>query len=104
MTLPSHQSDWAFDEPRNVATLTVRQILHGGRPILLVAHAEDDGTWQFLTGGDFSVEDAMLVGLDEIVAHDPTVSEIADLPLGWVAHRERIGGPWRRLRDDEDAA
>ncbi len=27
---------------------------------------------------------------------DPTLREIADLPLGWQARRERVGAPWVR--------
>ena len=103
MALPSQQAAWSFDEPKNVATITTRQILREGQPILLVAHAADDGTWQFLTGGPFSTEDALLVALQEIVKHDPTVCELADLPLGWVAQRESIGSPWRRTRDEEQS-
>jgi len=101
MPPPSQQVDWIFDEPKNVATITTRQILREGQPILLVSHAADDGTWQFLTGGPFSTEDALLVALHEIVKHDPTVCELADLPLGWVAHRESVGSPWHRTREEK---
>jgi hypothetical protein len=40
--------------------------------------------------------DARLVSLEEIVRLDPTVLEIADLPPGWQAIRERVGGSWTR--------
>ena len=80
-------------------TITTRQIIHEGHPILLVYHDADDGSWQFLTGGTFSTADGVLVALQEIVKHDPTVSELADLPLGWFAQRESVGSPWRRSKD-----
>ena len=50
------------------------------------------------------MDDAMIVGLKEIVAHDSTVLEIADLPPGWIATRDRIGSPWTRASQYADAA
>jgi hypothetical protein len=90
--------DWPFDDPPNVATFTVRQIVDGGEPILLVAHDAEDGGWQFLTGGPISMSDAMLVSLAEIVRRDPSVVELADLPLGWEASRMALGASWERVR------
>jgi hypothetical protein len=89
-------SDWLFADPENLATITVRQIVVDGDPILRVSHDEDDGGWQFLTGGQVEMKDAMLVGLGEIVALDPSVIELADLPLGWRATRENPDSPWQR--------
>jgi hypothetical protein len=101
MAIPARQNDWAFDEPKNVTTITTRQVMRDGDPILLVSHDADDGSWQFLTGNASSTEDVMIVSLDEIVKHDPSVSDLADLPLGWVAKRDAIGSPWRRSRHED---
>ena len=91
--------DWPFTDPKNVAVFTTTQVVQLGQPILYVAHDEDDGAWQFHTGGQqISEDDAMIVALHEIVEHDSTVCELADLPWGWFAEREHVGGPWRRLR------
>jgi hypothetical protein len=87
---------WPFDQPRNCATMTMRQVLDGSEPILLVSHDEDDHAWQFIGTSDASLADAKLVGLEEIVRLDPTVLEVADLPPGWQAIREFVGGPWTR--------
>lgn len=89
-------TDWPFDQPRNCATFTTRQVVYSGRPVLLVTHDADDGGWQFLHGDVVSNDDAMIVGLGEVLKLDPTVAEVADLPLGWCAYREFIGGPWTR--------
>src|SRR5262245_29350389 len=93
--------DWPFPEPENVATMTVRQIAHGGQPILLVSHDADDGMWQFLTGGPIEMADATLVSLREGYRIDPSVGELADLPLGWTAERSAVGQPWQRQPIDE---
>ena len=98
---PPAPSDWVFAEPKDVVTVSSRAILTKGLPILLVSREVEDGTWMFLDGGPFSMEDAMLVSLKTIVEHDPSVCELADLPIGWSAHRERAGSPWQRSRDEE---
>jgi hypothetical protein len=88
---------WPFADPRNVAVITVADILDARRPILSVWHDEEDGMWQFLTDDDAPDEaQARVVALDEIVALDPSVAELADLPLGWCAWRHAVGHPWKR--------
>jgi hypothetical protein len=87
---------WPFEDPENVATLTVGKIVKWGAAILMVCHDAEDGSWQFLTGEPSDMEDAMLVALKEIVARDSSVIELADLPLGWCASRKHPGAPWER--------
>lgn len=88
--------DWRFGDPRNVATLTLKQIMDGTAAILLVCHDGDDGTWQFLDGATLSMADAILVALSDVVAHDPSLCELADLPPGWQAVRRDADSPWQR--------
>jgi hypothetical protein len=88
--------EWPFDESENVATMTVRQVMRGGQPILLVSHDADDGMWQFLTGGSVEMADAMIVSLREVYRIDPSIGELADLPLGWTAERSGPRLSWRR--------
>jgi hypothetical protein len=93
---PNTTNPWPFDQPRNCATFTMRQILEGSEPILLVSHEEDDHSWQFIGISDASMADAKLVSLEEIVRIDPTVLQVADLEPGWQAVREFVDGPWTR--------
>jgi hypothetical protein len=94
-TMKSNQTDtWPFDQPRNCATFTMRQVLDGSEPILLVSHSADDHGWQFIGTSDASMADAKLVCLEHIVRLDPTVLEVANLPPGWQAIREHVGGAW----------
>ena len=88
--------DWPFADARNAAVITVRQIVHNGEPILRVSHDKDDGCWQFLEWETPEEEDAMVVALETIVALDPSVKELADLPLRWRAFRREFGGQWYR--------
>jgi hypothetical protein len=87
---------WPFKDPENTTTFTVRQIMDGSAPILLVCRDADDGSWQFLTGDAFDMKSAMLVTLKQTFSRDSSIAEIADLPPGWCASREREGAPWRR--------
>jgi hypothetical protein len=75
---------------------TVRQVVREGARILRVTRDEDDGAWQFLTGGAARTSDGMILALEEIVALDPSVAELADLPLGWTATRVGPGDAWAR--------
>ena len=87
---------WPFEDPENVWTMTVQQITHGGQPILRVCHAEN-GMWQFLTGRDpVRRADAMLVSIRKVYTIDPSIAEVADLPMGWTAERSAPGQPWQR--------
>ena len=76
----------------------MRQVMDRSEPILLVSHDEDDHGWQFIGSSDASMQDALLVSLEEIVRVDSTVLEVADLPPGWQAVREAVGGVWTRRR------
>jgi hypothetical protein len=88
--------NWPFDQPKNCAAITLRSIVFAGAPILLVCHDEDDHAWQSLGGEDFDETDAAVVAMEEIVDRDPSVSEVADLPPGRIAWRERVGDAWER--------
>jgi hypothetical protein len=90
------QSDWPFDDSRTAQVFTVRAVMERVSPILLVAHDEEDGAWQFLSGLPMTIDQARMVAFHEIYAVDPSLSEIADLPVGWEATREGPGAPWTR--------
>jgi hypothetical protein len=87
---------WLFTDPRNLAVITLRQILDRERPILYVSHEADDEGWQFLTGEAVTPDEARVVGLGTIAKLDPSVFALADLPLGWKAWRLTVNDPWQR--------
>ena len=85
---------WPFSDPKNLACITVKEIVLEGQSILRVTHDLDDGGWQFLTDEIINVENAMVLGLEEIYEIDESIAEISNLPLGWKAIRKSIGQPW----------
>jgi hypothetical protein len=87
---------WPFDQPRNCAVITVRQIAFENEPILHVSHDLDDHGWQFLTLAHARPEDAIILSLAEIVAMDSSLYQLADLPPGWHAWRQSARHPWHR--------
>ncbi len=93
--------DWLFADPPNAITFTTRQVVREHQPILLVAH-DDDEAWQFLHGGPVELADAMIVCLGHVVKLDPSLAELADLPVGWRASRGAPGEPWQRAPGGDD--
>ena len=94
------EADWPFDQEPNVAAITTRQVLEG-LPILRVTHYSDDDSWAFLCGTTNATDDGRVIAMEEALALDPTLRTIADLPPGWTAWRNQVGGTWSRQRDEQ---
>ncbi|WP_109784958.1 hypothetical protein [Pseudomonas sp. OV226] len=90
--------NWKFTDPPNVAVIANQKIFSSGDWIGYVSHDSDDGAWQFHTSQvePVSEDDAVMVSLQSIVTLDPTVMDLADLPLGWHAWRDSKVGVWQR--------
>jgi hypothetical protein len=90
---------WPFDQAPDVAAITTLFVIEAGLPILRVIHYSDDHSWAFLCGTTGATEDGRVISMKEAIRRDPTLREVADLPPGWVASRDGVGGNWRRDRD-----
>lgn len=89
---------FSFREPLNLAIFTTKQVIERSHPIVYVTHDRDDGAWQFLCGTTNDDQDIRLIALGEIIKMDPSLKELADLPLGWEARRRDANDDWRRSR------
>ena len=101
--LLDRNTDFKFNEPKNLTTFTTRQWLEDHKPILRVVH-DNDGDWQFLTG-DQMPEDIKIVALEELIKRDDTLNEVFDIEYGEEAERDVVGGQWKRNKieyEDED--
>src|SRR5262245_46472671 len=99
------RSEWPFADPENVVAISTVQVFRQRLPILRVSH-DHDGDWQVLCGTTQDTKDAIVVCLGCAYQRDKTIAELADLPRGWTAWREYVGGPWKREQKppEEDEA
>ena len=93
--------NWPFDQDPATATLTTKQVVEDGFPILQVVHYSDDHSWGFTCGTSNEVDDGRIVCMSHLVELDPTIISIADLEPGWVAYREAVGERWERYFDEQ---
>lgn len=78
----------------NIYVFTTKFVIYNSSPIVYVIH-ENDGDWQFLgKENNLKEEDAMIISLDEVLLHDPTLMTILNLPEGKEAIRSDIGADW----------
>jgi hypothetical protein len=89
---------WGFDQGPDVAAITTRQVLDEGLPILNVVHYDDDDSWAFTCGTTDDPDDGRVIAMREALSLDSTLASIADLPAGWQAWRESVGGIWHKKR------
>ena len=87
--------EWPFEDERRVAVFTTTHVVRAGKPILYVAHDDDDGAWQFHSGDLVSTKDMMILALEEILEIDPSIASLANLPLGHCATRRNPSSAWR---------
>jgi len=98
--LLDRNTDFKFYEERNLGVYTTKQAFEGD-PILFVYHNKD-GAWQFHTSSSPNLDDAILVGLEQITKLDPTVNEIYHLQYGWYAWREHPDAEWDYEEDTNE--
>lgn len=59
-----------------------------------------------MCGGDEHVvkEECVVLHKEHLAEHDPTLTEVFDLPPGWEAERENATAPWKRAAFDDEGA
>ena len=77
----------------NIPVFICSHIFENTKPILLVSR--QGGDWQFLCGENHDVnEKPKVVCAGHLLERDPTLKEIANLPVDWEAERTAIGDKW----------
>jgi hypothetical protein len=96
---PTPTEPWPFQENKNTAVVADAQFLKGGEPCVYVSHDAEDGCWQFLAPDfDGEMERALVVSLASVLAKDPTICELHNMPLGWYATRKSAHENWVRYK------
>ena len=83
-----------FDDRLDTAVFTTKSIFNKSEIIAYVFHHEEDGAWEFIGNSIYEEDDYIILSLREIIEIDKSVLEIADLPLGFEAFRERKEEKW----------
>jgi hypothetical protein len=86
--------NWKFKEPPHTGVFTTKRVMSGDDHVTRVFHDVEDGACQFHGPGESNPEDIAYVCFHHIVDKDPTIKELADLPVGWCAWRENATSPW----------
>jgi hypothetical protein len=98
------QPERSWDDPVDIAVTTVPEIVSGQRPVLVVIRDAGIGGglggWQFLDGEN-SIQPPVAIAKSDLLALDPTLKEVTDLPVGWLASRSAPDQPWVRERYKE---
>ncbi|MFZ6758630.1 hypothetical protein ACO0K9_15610 [Undibacterium sp. Ji50W] len=87
-----------FDISYDTVVITSTYVTAEKMPLLYISHdfdEEEGDVWQFHCGnGDYTANRMQLVRLETIINLDPTVIDVADLPVGYGAKRLSIDQPW----------
>ena len=92
---PGGPEDWPFADAPSAAAFTLTSVMRDGAEIVHVTHDAEDGAWQFLDEHGARDEDIVLASLACVLRRDPSLRDLAELPLGWRAFRDGPGLPWR---------
>lgn len=94
--------DWKFPDPPHTLVFLSEAVHSKSESITYVSHDIEDGAWQFLgdsmTGGKAPVIACFHHPIDD----DPSLMELADLPLGWWAERSGPREPWIRYQHEPE--
>lgn len=86
----------AFKDPPDTSVFTTKFVIEDKKTITYVSHDEDGGLWQFFSNDDFKDLEvvARIAKLKELVDMDPTLLELADMPVGYYATRKDKDHKW----------
>jgi len=76
--------NWKFPDPPHAGVILSKTVHNGTEPVTFVSHDAEDGGWQFL-GDSMSDPGAVVSCFHHPIDRDPSLAELADLPLGWYA-------------------
>jgi hypothetical protein len=94
---------WPFQESEHTLSYTSQQVMDGDAPVLLVFH-DHEGEWQFLHGEVGEADVCKIICLGCAYSHDQTIGMLSSLPLGWMAYRDSINGPWQSEPYGDDSS
>jgi hypothetical protein len=94
--------DWKFPDHPHTGVYLSQAVHLGEEPVTYVSHDIEDGAWQFLGDSMTGGREGVLSCLHHPIDQDRSLADLADLPLGWWAERDRPGEPWMRHQDESE--
>ena len=91
---------WPFPDPPHTGVYLSKTVHEGTEPITYVSNDIEDNTWQFLGDSMADGGGPVLSCFHHPIDNDPSLKELADLPLGWWAERAAPGEPWIRCQHE----
>jgi hypothetical protein len=90
--------NWKFPDPPHTRVFISETVHNGTELVVFVSRDAEDGSWQFLGDSMSDGGGPVISCFHHPVDNDPSLIELADLPLGWYAERSKVGEPWIRKR------
>ena len=82
-----------FNESLSTAVLTSKYVMKHASPIVCIAH-NNDGVWEFWGKELIDEAEIMVVSLGQIINIDPSVLDVADMPVEFNAIRDSKENAW----------
>jgi hypothetical protein len=100
----SSLSRWKFPDPPHSRVFLSETVHEKKERITYVSHDAEDNSWQFL--GDLMDKGGgpVISCFHHPIDDDPSLEDLADLPLGWYATRENPETPWQRFEHPPEEA
>ena len=83
--------NWKFTDPPHAHAYLSETVNNGTEHVTFVSHDAEDGAWEFLGDSMSDGGGPVVVCLHHPIDRDPSLAELADLPLGWYAERSELG-------------
>jgi hypothetical protein len=90
--------NWKFSDDPHTRVFLSETVHNGTEPVTYVSHDAEDGAWQFLGDSMSDGGGPVISCFHHPIDRDPSLAELADLPVGWYAERPAAGEPWSRKR------
>ncbi|SKA98543.1 hypothetical protein SAMN02745166_02791 [Prosthecobacter debontii] len=86
-------SDWF--SPLDPAVITTEAVAQRRQPVTRIVHEDGHGGWQFYDDIE-PLRGPVVLPKPDMLALDPSLALVTDLPVGWEATRETVSDPWVR--------
>lgn len=90
--------NWKFPDPPHARVFLSDAVQNGTESVTYVSHDAEDGAWQFLGDSMSDGGGPVISCFQHPIDRDSSLAELADLPTGWYAERNKVGAPWIRRK------